>query len=101
MSINNLSPAAWQRVVREATRLRLNWKIWDDVARAEVIVWLRKRGVSLRKLAAAVGCSEGLIRHLEIVGRLPVYWKAEIRRGAVSTREVVGWVRGQCRAAAR
>lgn len=80
----------------ELQRPRSRWSWWPDVFRGEVIVRLRKY-YSLRQLARELGCSEGLIRHLEIVGTLPLACKEELLAGRYSTREVVALVRAQRR----
>lgn len=83
-------------VLVELQRLKSRWSWWADVFRGEVIVRLRKY-YSLRQLARELGCSEGLIRHLEIVGRLPLACKEELLAGKYSTRRVVAEVRAQRR----
>lgn len=64
--------------------------------RGEAIVGLRGEGVSYCRLGKWVGCSEGLVRHLEIVGRLPEWPKQRIRAGE-ATRPFVEGVRSQRR----
>jgi hypothetical protein len=86
----------YETLLRYARELRLNWSHWNDLDRGAAVVRIRQAGVSLRKLALIAGCSEGLIRHIEIVGRLPTYWKQYLYAGH-STRKVVGWWRAERR----
>ncbi len=79
-----------------ACQVQDNWNTWDDLERGDAIVKLRKHGQSHRSLARIAGCSEGLIRHIEIVGRLPYAWKQLLRDGH-STRKVVAEWRKQHR----
>ena len=76
------------------TAIRLYWNTWHDLERGEVIVRLRQAGATHRELAGIAGCSEGNIRNMEIVGRLPWYWKEGLLNGH-STREVLKAWRAQ------
>jgi AraC-like DNA-binding protein len=68
------------------------WKHWDDVDRGEAIVRLRRARLSVRTLADVAGCSEGLVRRLEVVGHLPTEFKQRIRAGEPTSR-FVAWAR--------
>ncbi len=85
-----------QALLYSLYQLRRNWSTWYDLDRGAAIVRLRDEGISLRKLAAIAGCSEGLIRHYEIIGRLPYSWKQYLVQG-YSARKVVGWWRAEQR----
>ena len=74
--------------------LNRNWNNWSDLDRGDAVVALLEYGVSRRHLARIVGCSEGLIRHIEIVGLLPHHWKQYLHAGH-STRKVVAAWRAQ------
>jgi hypothetical protein len=84
----------YETAVKIAQDIRDNWKRWNDLERGAAIVLLRDTGVSHRKLAWIAGCSEGLIRNMEIVGRLPYAWKQYLLDGH-STRKVVAAWRAQ------
>ncbi len=84
--------------LRQAYELRANWNRMHDVYRAEAIVPLRRAGLSLRLLGRFLGCSEGLIRHLEIVAQFPPGAKEQLLRGYYSTRQLVAEWRRQQRA---
>jgi hypothetical protein len=77
--------------------LLFNWA-WNGAISnvGTAIIRLRNAGISQRKLALIAGCSEGLMRHLEIVGRMPYAWKRFLEVG-YSTRAVVGWWRQEQR----
>jgi hypothetical protein len=81
----------YQTALALAQRMRDNWNNWNDLQRGEAIVLFRNAGESHRKLAKIVGCSEGLIRHIEIVGRLPLGWKQLILNGHSTRRVVAAW----------
>ena len=83
-----------ETAVKITTAIRYNWKRWNDLQRADAILLLRNEGESQRTLAKIAGCSEGLIRHIEIVGRLPNSWKQLLLDGH-STRKVVKAWRAQ------
>ena len=74
-----------------AIELNRNWKVWSDLERGAVVVALRDYGVSHRKLAKIAGCSEGLIRNIEIVGLLPHHWKQYLLDGHSTRRVVAAW----------
>ncbi len=80
--------------VEVALELQANWKYWHDLDRAASVVRLVDYGCSKRGLAKLLGCIEGLIRHIEIVGRLPLRWKQYLMEGH-STRKVVAAWRAQ------
>lgn len=77
-----------------------NWSRCNDVTRGEAIIELRRWGVSYRNIGKWVGCSEGLIRHLEIVGGLSEWAKERIRAGE-ATRPFVEGVRSPAPAGTR
>lgn len=77
-----------------AYQIQRNWNIWSDLDRGDAIVLLRNQGESHRTLAKIAGCSEGTIRNMEIVGRLPWNWKQLYNRG-LSTRKIVAAWRAQ------
>jgi hypothetical protein len=70
-----------------------NWSRWGTVERGEAVVRVLYSGISMRRLAKLVGCSEGLIRHYEIIGLLSDEWKQALREGRYSAREIVAAVR--------
>ncbi|MDT8066634.1 MAG: hypothetical protein ROO76_00570 [Terriglobia bacterium] len=74
-----------------AFQINQNWKTWTDLERGEAVVRLRDYGVSHRRLARIAGCSEGLIRHIEIVGILPHHWKQYLYAGYSTRRIVAAW----------
>ena len=78
----------YEEAVRLLAELREHWNDWHDLDRGETIARFRDCGESQRKLAKILGCSEGLIRHLEIVGRLPWQWK-QLYDWNWSTRKIV------------
>ena len=82
----------------ELHHLKSCWSWSEDVYRGQSIVRLRKH-YSLRELAVELCCSEGLIRHLEIVGTLPSEWKRALLAGQYSTRKVVAVARARRRKA--
>ncbi len=86
----------YETAVALARQIQLNWNSWNDLDRAAAILPLRKAGESHRTLAKIAGCSEGLIRHIEIVGHLPLAWKQYLLDG-YSTRKVVAAWRAQRR----
>jgi hypothetical protein len=65
-----------------------DWNDWNDPERADAVLALLDFGLSRRAIARIAGCSEGLIRRIEIVGRLPYQWKQLLLQG-YSTRRVV------------
>ena len=81
----------YEEAVRLCYELRDHWREWHDLDRGARVVELRDTGVSQRKLAKLVGCSEGLIRHIEIVGRLPSSWKQRYDRGWSTRAIVAAW----------
>jgi hypothetical protein len=81
----------YEEAVRLCYELRDQWSEWHDLDRGAMVVELRDSGVSQRKLAKWVGCSEGLIRHIEIVGRLPWNWKQLYDRGWSTRAIVASW----------
>ena len=85
---------------RYSQEVVVKWQDWGPRERAEAILWLRKQGRSLRKIAAAPHCSEGLVRHYEIIARLPGQWKETLDHGRYSARQLVANVRAVRRAAA-
>ena len=85
-----------ETALKIAAAIRLNWHNWNDLQRGAAIVLLRDAGESHRNLAKVAGCNEGLIRHIEIVGRLPQNWKQLLLNGH-STRKVVAAWRAQQR----
>lgn len=74
-----------------ALEINRNWNVWSDLERGEAIVLFRDTGLSHRKLAKIAGCSEGLIRHIEIVGRLPLHWKQYLLDGHSTRKVVAAW----------
>jgi hypothetical protein len=75
--------------------LKFNWDSWNDLERASVVVLLCDDGASRRKLAKFIGCSEGLIRHMEILGCMPDSWQQLLTRH--STRQLVAAWRAERR----
>ena len=64
------------------------------MVRGDAIVRLLNEGASRRMLARVVGCSEGTIRNMEIVGLMPADWKRFLVGGR-STREILGLWRAE------
>lgn len=60
-----------EHALRLAAALRGNWKRWHDLDRAAAVVELLNYGFSRRELGRIAGCSEGLIRYIEKIGRWP------------------------------
>ena len=52
---------------RYSREVVVKWQDWGPLERTEAILWLRKQGRSLRKIAASLHCSEGLVRHYELL----------------------------------
>ena len=75
----------------QALEIYRNWKVWSDLERGQAVVRLRDTGVSHRKLAKIAGCSEGLIRHIEIVGRLTGQWRQYLLDGNSTRKVVAAW----------
>lgn len=73
--------------------LAADWSHLGPLERGERVVDILAYGLSNRKLAAILGCSEGLVRHYDIIGRLPDYWKQALQEGRYSAREVVARAR--------
>lgn len=74
--------------------LQAHWERLSDVERGQIIVLLRAE-MGVRQLARFLPCSEGLVRHLEIVGKLPAFVKQAIVEGRCSARKAVAWYRQQ------
>lgn len=68
--------------------LRANWARLNDLKRADAVFAVRQRGVSLRRLAGQLNCSEGLLRHLLRAREASAEDRALARRGSISTREL-------------
>lgn len=81
----------YETALEVVVELRDNWHTWSDLDRGDAVVALREYGVSQRKLAKIIGCSEGLIRHIEIVGRLPHHWKQYLLEGHSTRKVVAAW----------
>jgi len=78
---------------RYSREVVVKWQDWGPLERAEAILWLRKQGRSLRKIAASLHCSEGLVRHYEILANLPWQWKEALDQGRYSARQLAAMVR--------
>ena len=76
-------------IVQRLRELLYKWPVWGTLERADAVVWLRKEGLSLRKLARTADCSEGTIRNYELLGRTRYYWRQAHYDGRVSMRRLV------------
>jgi hypothetical protein len=77
----DLSPAV--------TALQCNWQTLSDLDRSIGIIPILSAGTSGRQLAAALGCSESLIRHLKQLGKASPEERRLLRAGHIGTREVL------------
>jgi len=50
-------------------------------------------GISMRKLAKILGCSEGTIRNYEIIGLLTAPYKQALLEGRYTARQILALVR--------
>lgn len=82
-----------RQCLAEIDELAANWSCLGAVERGEHVVDILGYGISNRKLAKVLRCSEGLIRHYEIIGFLTDPWKQALREGRYSARQVVDQVR--------
>jgi AraC-like DNA-binding protein len=71
------------------TNLQSKWRTISDVDRSIAITPILAAGSSGRQLAAALGCSEALIRHLKRLAKASLEEKRQLRVGLISTREAI------------
>ena len=72
----------------KARKLPSNWSTMTDIDRAEAVKRLLDAGMSGRKMATALNCSESLIRHLKPLAEASPEEKRLARLGQISTREL-------------
>jgi hypothetical protein len=68
--------------------LQAQWHILQDLDRAEAVLTIHQAGVSLRRLAKALNCSEALLRHLLRAREASSEDLALARDGQISTSEL-------------
>jgi hypothetical protein len=81
----------YKAALKIAQDMETNWERWHDLDRAEAVLALLDYGLSRRALARIARCSEGSIRNMEIVGRLPDPWKQYLREGHATRNVVAAW----------
>jgi len=94
LEANSISATEQQCFYDQYSReVAVKWQDWGPLERAEAILWFRKQGRSLRNIAASLHCSEGLVRHYEIIANLPWQWKEALDHGRYSARQLAAMVR--------
>jgi len=76
------------------TILQSQWPTLSDLDRSIAITPVLAAGTSGRQLAAALGCSEALIRLLKQLAKASPEDRRQLRAGLISTREVVRRIKG-------
>jgi len=71
------------------TNLQSKWQTISDLDRSMAIIPILTAGTSGRQLAAALGCSEALIRHLKQLAKASLEEERQLRVGLISTREAI------------
>ncbi len=57
------------------------WRSYGPQERGSAVLRLRKAGWTLERIARSVGCTEGLIRQYERVGKAPAPVRASLKKG--------------------
>lgn len=84
------SGMTYGEAVHLAQAMRTGWNQWTLAQRVHAVLRLRAT-VSQRKLAKIAGCSEGTIRNMEMVGRMPESGRELLRRGYALRRVLRQW----------
>jgi hypothetical protein len=74
---------------REIRKTLYRWEYLDPYSRAQELRRLRKLGASRRHVARQLGCSEGLLRHIEKLLDLSPELTERFRSGGISIRRAV------------
>ena len=69
--------------------LRSKWQTLSDLDRSDAITPILTTGTSGRQLAAALGCSESLIRRLKQLAKASLEDRRQLRAGLMSTRQAL------------
>lgn len=69
--------------------LQSSWHKLPDLDRAVAISFIYQSGLNLRRIAALLNCSHGLLSHLMQAGQAPQVDQELARAGALSTRALV------------
>ncbi len=90
----------WQQeqYLEEVRWLIAYWPRLGTLERGEGVVSVLKYGISMRRLAKHVGCSESTIRNYEIIGLLTAPYKRGLLGGAIRSDKFSPWY-GNCRSA--
>jgi len=62
---------------------------FSDLGRAEAVLGIKQSGIPIRKIAAQIGFSESLLRHLLKALRAPACDQVLAREGKISTNQLV------------